>query len=291
MRPQNSGDEEATCLEGLDAGGACLQRRCRDAGAGEWHVRADDEQGAWGAHKRRGRLARTDDRLRPQGRGVLSWAMSAPKDANGTAGASARREQQRRQDNRETRVRKRHPRLGGLILALQDAPQHETSWGRGAGGEELVARTLAKRCPQIQVLHDRRIPGSRANIDHIAITATGVWVIDTKRYKGKVRVQKPLFGTPTLNVAGRDKTKLVDGLAKQVQLVTAALAGLAPDAPIHGCFCFIDSDLPLLGARSIDGLRIVGRKGLVKQLTAAGPLTVDDTTTLATMLTERFPVA
>ena len=67
---------------------------------------------------------------------------------------------------------------------MQDAPQHERSWARGAGGEELVARALAKHCPDVAVLHDRRIPGSRANIDHIAVAATGVWVIDTKRYKG-----------------------------------------------------------------------------------------------------------
>lgn len=33
-------------------------------------------------------------------------------------------------------------------------------------------------------VHDRRIPGSRANIDHIAVAATGVWVIDTKNATG-----------------------------------------------------------------------------------------------------------
>src|ERR1700709_487015 len=95
------------------------------------------------------------------------------------AGASARREGERRKANREARVHEHHPRLGGVILALRDAPQHERSWARGAGGEELVELALTKRCPDVPVLHDRRIPGSRANIDHIGIAATGVWVIDT----------------------------------------------------------------------------------------------------------------
>lgn len=129
---------------------------------------------------------------------------------SGEAGASARREHERRKAIRESAVRERHPRLGGVILALQDAPQHETSWGQGASGEKLVAQALAKRCSDVAVLRDRRIPGSRANIDHIAVAATGVWVIDTKRYRGKLQIAKSLFGKPTLRIAGRDKTKLVE---------------------------------------------------------------------------------
>ena len=145
--------------------------------------------------------------------------MSEQENANGTAGASARREHQRRKARREAAVREAHPRTAGLRLALKDAPQHETAWARGGGGEELVAQALAKRCPQIPVLHDRRIPGSRANIDHIAVAATGVWVIDAKRYTGKLQIAKPLFGKPALKIGGRDKTKLVDGLAMQVELL------------------------------------------------------------------------
>jgi hypothetical protein len=59
-----------------------------------------------------------------------------------------------------------------------------------------------------------------------------VWVIDTKRYKGKLQVAKPLFGKPTLKVGGRDQTKLVDGLAKHVELVMVAVADDAPDIAV-----------------------------------------------------------
>jgi len=210
---------------------------------------------------------------------------------NGRAGASARREGARRKAQREARVRERHPRIGGVILALQEAPQHERSWARGAGGEELVAQALTKHCPDIPVLHDRRIPSSRANIDHIAIAATGVWVIDTKRYKGKLQVAKPLFGKPMLKVAGRDRSKLVDGLAKQVDLVTAAVADIGLAVPVHGCLCFVDTELPLLGTPSISGVRIFGRRGLARQLNAAGGLAPDAAAALATGLAERFEAA
>jgi hypothetical protein len=216
--------------------------------------------------------------------------MSA-EDPNGTAGASARREHERRKAKRESGVRERHPRIGGVILALQDAPQHETAWARGGAGEELVAQALAKRCPDIPVLHDRRIPGSRANIDHIAVAPTGVWVIDAKRYKGKLQVAKPLFGKPTLKVAGRDKTKLVEGLAKQVELVTAAVAAIGSDTPVHGCMCFVDTELPMFGTPSISGFDIVGRRGLAKRLNAAGPLTADGGAMLSAALAARFPPA
>jgi hypothetical protein len=122
--------------------------------------------------------------------------VTEPTAAHGTAGASSRREGERRNAKRKAAVRERHPRIGGIILALQDAPQHERSWAHGAGGEELVEQALTKHAPDVVILHDRRIPGSRANIDHIAIAATGVWVIDSKRYKGKLQVAKPLFGKP-----------------------------------------------------------------------------------------------
>jgi hypothetical protein len=34
------------------------------------------------------------------------------------------------------------------------------------------------------VLHDREVPGTRANIDHLVVAGDGVWVVDTKRWAG-----------------------------------------------------------------------------------------------------------
>jgi hypothetical protein len=88
------------------------------------------------------------------------------------------------------------------------------------GGEEQVARPLAKHLDSsLVVLHDRRIPGSHVNIDHIALARSGAWAIDAKRYKGKVAISRPLFREAKLTIAGRDKTKLVAGIAHQVAIV------------------------------------------------------------------------
>ena len=82
----------------------------------------------------------------------------------------------------EARTREAHPHLGGLLVAIQQAPQHETAWARGADGEARVAAALEKHLDShTVVLHDRSIPGTRANIDHIAIAPSGAWVIDAKR--------------------------------------------------------------------------------------------------------------
>jgi nuclease-like protein len=216
--------------------------------------------------------------------------MSGASESHGTAGASARREHDRRKARREESVRRRHPRTAKLRLALQDAP--EERWAHGAGGEELVAEALAKRCgPEVVVLHDRALPRSRANIDHLAVAPSGVWVIDAKRYAGKIKVAKPLFGAATLEIGGRDRTKLVDGLAKQVEIVAAALTELAPETAVHGAFCFVEGELPLFGTPEIRGFPLLHRRLLAKRLNARGALSGEAVSALAEALADRFPSA
>lgn len=210
----------------------------------------------------------------------------------GTAGASARREHERRKANREQRTRDKHPHIGGLLLALRDDPTHEQVWARGAGGEERVAQLLAKHLdPSVVVLHDRAIARSRANIDHIAIAGSGVWVIDAKRYKGKVAISKPLFGHAKLTIAGRDKTKLTDGLATQVALVQDAIADIDADVPVHGALCFIDAELPMLRSLTFNGYALLHAKPLAKRINARGPIAGTDIPTIAREIAARFPTA
>jgi hypothetical protein len=210
----------------------------------------------------------------------------------GVAGASARREHERRRTNREQRSREAHPRIGGLLFTLKDDPRHEAAWAHGAAGEELAAAQFLKHCsPQVLVLHDRRIARSRSNIDHIAICANGVWVIDSKRYKGKVEIRNPMFGDKSLRIAGRDQTKLITGLHKQVDLVKAALADSAPGVPVRGAVAFIGDGLPLLSRLSFEGVPIRYPKQLAKLLNSSGELTPEMVRAIAIELTRRFPSA
>jgi hypothetical protein len=148
--------------------------------------------------------------------------------ARGEAGASAAREWKRRHERREARIRAQHKRLGGLLLALSSDPQSTSAWARGARGEQTIGHSLDRLPEQgIAVLHDRRIPGSRANIDHLIVSQAGVFVIDTKHYRGRVE-QRDIGGwlktDLRLYVAGRDRTELVEGMTLQVEAVRRVLA-------------------------------------------------------------------
>lgn len=174
----------------------------------------------------------------------------------GSAGSSARREYESRGAARENRIREAHPRMGGLILTLTDEPQSTTAWGRGAKGEELLGQGLDSLSDSgVRVLHDRRIPPTKANIDHIAVAPSGVYGIDAKRYKGRptLRVEGGIIRprVTRLVVGSRDCTKLVEGVQKQVALVTAALAAAGhADLPVRGMLCFVDADCRCWAARS-----------------------------------------
>jgi hypothetical protein len=55
------------------------------------------------------------------------------------------------------------------------------------------------------------------------------------------------LGDHKLTIAGRDKSKLIAGLDKQVGLVQAAIADIMPETPVRGALCFVDADLPRRG--------------------------------------------
>jgi hypothetical protein len=64
--------------------------------------------------------------------------------------------------------------IAGLlpIANLLLPSQREVAWRKGAEGERAVARAI-DQLASTRALHDRRIPGSRANIDNILIAPTG----------------------------------------------------------------------------------------------------------------------
>lgn len=197
----------------------------------------------------------------------------------GTPGASARREFERRKAGRERRVRAKHPKIGGLLHALTDEPQSTTAWDAGAIGEERLGNRLNElAADHLLVLHDRRVPGSRTNIDHLAVTRNGVYVIDAKNYSGRPRlkVQGGLLSprTEKLLVGTRDCTKLVDGVLKQMVVVADAVGSVVP---LHGVLCFVGADWPLIGGSfTTRGVSVLWPKKLYPELGADGSVTNEE---------------
>lgn len=216
----------------------------------------------------------------------------------GIAGASARRKFEQLKTKRETRIRTAHPHLGGLMLALSDEPQSTTAWAKGARGEVLLGKRVdALVARGVQVLHDRRIPGTQANIDHIVVGPRGVFVIDAKRYTGgpRLQVHGGLFSprTEKLMVGSRDCTGLVGGVKKQMRLVDGALlAARIGDIPIFGMLCFVEADWPLLGGEfRIDGLDVLWPSKAVSRVTESGALDAGGRDAVARALAAHFPQA
>ena len=197
---------------------------------------------------------------------------------SGTAGASARREFQRRKAKREERIRTKHPKLGGLMLAVSDEQQSTTAWDMGALGEERLGKGLDRLASDtLRLLHDRQIPRSKANIDHLAVTASGVYVIDAKKYRGRphLKIEGGLVRprVERLLVGSRDCTKLVDGVLKQVDVVRGLLDD---DVPVHGVLCFVEADWPLIGGTfTTRGVQSLWPRKLYPKLQAEGPFTAD----------------
>lgn len=215
------------------------------------------------------------------------------------AGASLDAEYLKRKHAREKRIRDKHPRLGGLILAISKEPSSTTAFATGAAGERATAMWLEKSCgSQVLFLHNRRLSTNnrRGDIDHIAIAPSGVWVIDSKNYKGKkVEVRSEGRGekrTQTLFVGGRNCTKFVTGAAKQIDAVTAALVASGfRTVPTNGILCFVDAQLPMFKELAVGGISVRGRNGTVKLLKHPGPLNDVDRSQICQALDALLPRA
>lgn len=212
----------------------------------------------------------------------------------GTAGASARHEFERRQAKREQRIRTQYPRLGGFLLAISEERQSTTAWDNGARGEEKLGRGLDRlACDTIKLLHDRRIPRSKANIDHIAVTANGVYVIDAKKYRGRphLKIEGGILRprVERLLVGSRDCTKLADGVLKQVDVVRTELAD---DVPVRGVLCFVEADWPLIGGSfTTRDVQALWPKKLYHHLQQEGPLATETIDNMHRRLANALPAA
>jgi hypothetical protein len=218
----------------------------------------------------------------------------------GRAGGSAQARAERllaAQRGRHRRLKEDHPVLGRLKLALAAEPEAGRSWARGAVGEQKFGAALDTMVDQgVLILHDRRLPRSKANLDHLAVSSMGVWVIDAKRYRGRVtKVDNGGWLRPDIRlmVAGRDRTPLVRGVQRQVEHVRAALAELTGEPiTVRGALCFVDSDFgyfarPLL----VDDIVISWGKGLRKRLLEPGPLSMAQRAVIHRHLATSFPPA
>jgi len=199
---------------------------------------------------------------------------------------SARAEHARRRASRHARLRSRYGGLAGPVDYLLKEQASERAWRRGAEEEERAGRLLEKLLEGsgVRLLHDRDVPGGHASLDHIAVGPTGVTLIDTKCWRGKVRVRRG-----RLWVAGLDRTEIIEGLRRQMEVVRLGLA-TCHDIPVNGAICWIEVDgLPWLGRLRVDGVPIAGPRPLAENLRKHGSVPAARVGHVAHLLDSRLP--
>jgi hypothetical protein len=226
---------------------------------------------------------------------LASEAEVLPIDV-GLAGGSSRREYERRVAKRDAAIDERWGtgRMGRLVHLVTTEPRSTRAWAIGAWGEETLAAELAI-VPGLQSLHDRRVRGTRGNIDHIVIAPAGIFVVDAKHYKGLIRIQdrgRFLRHDYRLTVGGRDRTRLTEAMAWQVEAVANALleAGEDPLPSITPVLCFVNGDWPIIRRpEEFNGVRIASERSIRKLLTETASLDPDAILRLTRALATELP--
>lgn len=139
----------------------------------------------------------------------------------------------------------------------------------------------------VHSLHDLRIPGSRANVDHVAVGLSGIFVIDAMKYEGAVEKRDVggWFRTDErLYVGGRDRTELVDAMHGQIDHIRRAVGGDTA-APIVPVLCFVGAEWPLLRRSfQVRGVTVTWPEALRRLVTSPGPVTDDEAARLAEVI-------
>jgi len=168
----------------------------------------------------------------------------------------------------------------GAGLALTTARRRAlvASWRQGAKGEQQTARLLAKLEREgWRVLHDLAIPGSRVNVDHLAIGPGGVWVIDSKLWGRRVHWD-PRHGwmhgqaaiAPELNTTRWEVAEVEQALVDSLSRAARHVAG-DRGIIVHQAWCVHGEPLPG-GRLLVDGETIVNPRHLLPLLRAGrGP--------------------
>jgi Nuclease-related domain len=131
------------------------------------------------------------------------------------------------------------------------------AWRHGAQGERQTARLLAPLERRgYQVFHDLAVPGSAANVDHLVVGPTGVFVIDSKRYRGQLRY---LGGQ--LWHGGRTLDRTLETLWWEATQVAETL-GFGPDLHVYPVLCVHLARLPWHRELLVDGVPVLGAAAL-----------------------------
>jgi hypothetical protein len=208
----------------------------------------------------------------------------------GRASASARAEYERRQARDESRRRSVFGPLAPLVRLIAGPKPSTEAWGRGAAGEERVGDWLdeAVRWRGV-VLHDRALPHGRANIEHLAVVASGIWVIDTKHFRGRLErrdIAGWLAPAPALRGGSRPEPPADLGAPAKAQVAEEPAGGPPVRVPLYFTGALVG-----LFARpcTLEGVLVTWPRAFAGALARAGPVGPAERRAFAARLARAFP--
>jgi hypothetical protein len=171
--------------------------------------------------------------------------------------------------------------IGGSAALREARSRRDPKWVKGAAGEYLMDQSLHNHVSKDAViLTDRRVPGTKSNIDHVVVAPSGVWIIDSKHWKGRIEYKAPTITSvdTRLYVDGKDRTSVVEAMYALVIPVAQAIQDRS--VPVHPALVFVNGDwsiaaLPrLIANRPYQhlGVWITPPRILTKMINQPGPL-------------------
>jgi len=185
--------------------------------------------------------------------------------------------------------------IGGSSALRVHVGKRDRRWRQGAAGEYLMDLLLNEKLTDGEViLTDRRVPNSRSNIDHVVVASSGVWIIDSKKWRGKVEYKSSSGSDWRLLINGADHTDEVDKVFAQVIPIAQTLGDRS--IPIKPALCFIDADWrDSIILRDLfkkpyvhDRVVISPPRLLVKMIQKAGPLDEESIQRVGRLLNDRL---
>jgi hypothetical protein len=136
-----------------------------------------------------------------------------------------------------------------LVARASELEGRAGKYRKGYEGERTIGALLDElRAEGWVVLHDRRrSPRSPANIDHVVVGPSGVYVIDAKKWSGLLRLDEQ-----GMAVGRWRKDKELDSVRVDAETVGKAARALIPGTPSCGVLAFV-GDVGLVGPTNHGG--------------------------------------
>jgi hypothetical protein len=182
------------------------------------------------------------------------------------------------------------------VVALADTVRRwrvhspAAAWRKGAIGERATARRLRSlERAGYRVLHDRALPRSRANLDHLVIGRCGVVVVDSKRWHRNTRISG---GKGRLWIGRRPADAVVKATVYEARRVGEILREAGWSVPVMVVVAVHGAKMPRWGALLVSGVTLL-RAGRLCGWIRRHPARLDDAqvAALGTAAERLFPPA